>query len=365
MRFDSLIGQETAKEILITTIDRDQLPNSFLFSGPEGVGKWAAALALTAYLNCRRPSDHDSCGTCPPCRQIAALQYPNLYIAIPTPPSKSEKEELDNYRDIIESKISEPYRLIGGRRQMSIPVATVREIKRNLGQKPAASGRRVVIIEQMDRMLVGSADALLKLIEEPPRKTLIIVTSSRPDKIQTTIVSRCRQIKFSHLNDQEIAGYLVQHSDVPDKKAKLIARLSTGSLGRALYLVDEENLQDRELAKMIFRGTFREEIAEVIAEAVDLLPLSDRFRLNRIISYWQSLFRDLILLQTGAERNQIINFDFMAELERLAAREIDSASLLKIPARLGSIREDIDLNVEPRSALGAALVWLHDAVRIK
>jgi len=355
MDFKSVIGQETVKRVLIQTADHKQLPNSFLFYGPEGVGKWAMALALTAYLNCRHVRDGDSCGNCPPCRQINKLQYPNLYIAIPTPPSKSEKEENENYWEILNQKINEPYSLIEGRRQMSIPVATVREMKRNLTQRPPTSGMRVVIIEQMERMLVSSADALLKLVEEPPSQTLIIITSSHPEKVPSTIVSRCRRLRFSYLPEQTVCNYLTEKKGISSQKATLFARLSHGSLGRAIYLAEDENSEDREVAKLIFKGIFQTEAASLIAEASDLLPFNDRFRLNRIILWWQYLFRDLILLQSGADRNTLINADFAAELERLAAHRMNQRNMVTIPDLLGTVTEDINLNVETRTAVSALL----------
>jgi DNA polymerase-3 subunit delta' len=356
MDFNSLVGQENVKRILTRTADRNQLPNSYLFAGPEGTGKWAAALAMAAYLNCQSQSDSDSCGDCPSCHQISKLQFPNLHIAIPTPPSKTEKEELANYWEILNQKIDEPYSLIGGERQMSIPVATVRSMKQNLAQKAPPSGRRVVIIEQMDRMLTSSADALLKLIEEPPSRTLIIITSARPEKLLPTIISRCRKVRFAHLPENEIKKYLSDKTELSDNAAVLLARLSQGSLGRALYLTDTDIQQDREVAKLIFKGMFVSDSANLIAEAADLLPFNNRFRLNRIIAVWQSLFRDLILLRSGEQKNLLINIDFAVELEKISGRDLSDDSLARIPAYLGTITADIDLNVDTKSALAATLI---------
>lgn len=359
MDFKSLPGQETVKRILLKTVDRDFVPNSFLFYGPEGVGKWAAAIALTAYLNCRNRTGGDSCGLCPPCRQIQKLQYPNLFIAVPTPPSKSDSEEIENYWEILNRKIAEPYALITGRRQMTIPVATVREIRRSLGQKPPVDGMRAVIIEQMDRMLSGSADALLKLVEEPPPRTLIIITTSRPERIPATIVSRCRRVRFARLSGATIRDYLMTRAGRDEKGASLLARLCHGSLGTALYLTEEDNAQDREVAKLLFKGIFQAEATEVAAEAAELLPTGDRFRLNRILAAWQTLFRDIMLLQGGASESYLANIDFVGELERLAGRPVNQKSLMKIPALIGSVMEDIDLNVEPNTAIAALIIEIH------
>jgi DNA polymerase III subunit delta' len=363
MNFKTVIGQEAVKKILTRSADWSQLPNSYLFAGPEGVGKWAAALALTAYLNCLNKSDGDSCGVCPRCKQIASLQFPDLHIAVPTPPSKTDKEELENYWEILGEKIAEPYSLIAGRRQMSIPVSTVREMKRNLAQRPSAGGQRVVIIEQMDRMLTNSADALLKLIEEPPVRTLIIITTSRPERLLPTIISRCRRIRFPLLPEKLVRAYLIDRYEQSDTGAALLARLAQGSLGRAIYLSDDENHQDREVAKLLFKGLFVSDPAELVAEGSDLLPLGDRFRFNRIIRVWQGFIRDLITLRCGAPTGQLINIDFTAELERLAGRPMTDKRLLSLPRQLGAVAEDVDLNVDLKSAAGALLITMHNAVR--
>lgn len=323
------------------------------------------ALAVAAYLNCRARTPGDSCGACPPCRQIMKLQYPNLFIALPTPPSKSETEENENYWDILREKIAEPYALISGRRQMTIPVAAVREIKHSLAQKPPVDGLRVVIIEQMDRMLSGSADALLKLVEEPPPRTLLIITTSRLEKIPQTIVSRCRRVRFARLTDAAVRAYLIQKADLAESAATLLAKLCQGSLGKALYLTDDENTQDREVAKLLFKGIFQAPAVTVMAEAADLLPGTDRFRLNRILAAWQSLFRDIILLQNGAETRHLTNTDFAAELERLAARPVNQKTLLPIPARIGGVMADIELNVEPHTAVGALIVEIQKHLGLK
>ncbi|MCK5126877.1 MAG: AAA family ATPase [candidate division Zixibacteria bacterium] len=355
MKFRNIVNQDDVKNNLICTADKDRLPNSYLLTGPEGSGKWVMALALAAYLNCRDAAGGDSCGVCPSCIQINKLQHQNLFIAIPTPPSKSDKEENENYWEILNGKIDEPYSLITGQRQMSIPVAAVRRMKKSLSQKVSSSGMRVIIIEQMDRMLTSSADALLKMIEEPPPRTLIIITSSRSEKLLQTVISRCREIHFSHLPEISIREYLAGKEDISEKSAAILARLSQGSLGKALYLSDPENTQDREVAKMLFKGFLLSDAAGLIAEASDLLPFKDRFRLNRVIASWQSLFRDVIVLKNGGSRDDVINIDFITEVERTAASIHITRDVLGLPEYLNTVMRDIDLNVETQTAIGALL----------
>lgn len=362
MNFESVVGQNQPLEILVKTADRDHLPNSFLFSGPDGVGKWGTAVALAAYLNCQDKTEKDSCGKCPSCKQISNLQFPDLFIAIPTPPSKSDKEEKGNYWSILEDKIAEPYGLIGGQKQMSIPVAMVREMKKRLMQKASANGKRVVIIDQMDRMLTASADALLKMIEEPPENTLIIITTARKEKLLPTIISRCREIKFGRLSETDVATYLQNKAELTKSTAQLFAGLSQGSIGAALYLMDEGNRQDREVAKLIFKGLFLSDPATVASEATDLLPLRDRYRLSRVLAVWQTLFRDLILLRNGGQGENLINRDFRPELEKMAGRNIQLSALFEIPAILARTSEDINLNVEPKAAVSSLIIKIMESI---
>jgi DNA polymerase-3 subunit delta' len=360
MNFDDVIGHETLKQLLIRSADRKRLPNSYLFVGPEGVGKWAMALAYAAYLNCQNPDSGNACGTCPPCRQIARLQYPDLFIAVPTPPSKSEKEEFENYWEILKAKIDEPYSIIGGRRQMSIPVATVREIRRSLAQKPATNGIRVVLIDQMERMLQSSGDALLKLIEEPPPHSLIIITSSRPERLLPTVVSRCREVRFPALPEDEVVAFVQSRKDLPEKKVRRLARLARGSPGRALRLAADEFEQNRETSLLLFKGLFGPDSMKLAADAADLLPYTDRHLIKLTLHTWQSLFRDIIALRCGQKIQDTINVDFSADLEKVAGADLVEDKLLAIPQKISSVVEDIDLNVDTRTAMGALLIALHD-----
>lgn len=364
MRFEQIVNQDAVKKILIRTALRQQLPNGYLLYGPEGVGKWAMALALTAFLNCKNPTENDSCGECGPCRQIAKLQFLNLFIAVPTPPSKSEKDELENYWTLLKQKIEEPYSLLTGSRTMLIPVQTVRDIRRSLAQKPPLAGYRVVIIEQMDRMLTNSADALLKLIEEPPPRTLIIITCSHPEKLLPTVISRCRKVRLGTLSEDMIVGYLRDNYDIKETKAKLLTRLSGGSLGRALYLADDEHAQDRDLSRAVLKGLFQASASTVMAEVHDLMPFNDRSRMNRILASWQYLFRDLILLSNGAGADKLINTDFAPEMEKMTAGIRNSESFLAIPNYLGTVMRDIELNVDTRMAVTAALLKIEKRLRV-
>ena len=110
---------------------------------------------------------------------------------------------------------------------------------------------------------------------------------------------------------------------------------------------------------------FTSDPIDLIAEASDILPFTDRFRINRIINIWQTLFRDLILLTGGQQNRLLINVDFAAELEKIAARDLPQGKLLEIPAHLGSVTQDIDLNVDTRSAVGALLIDLHRMLNIR
>ncbi len=359
MKFDASAGHEVIKQLLRRTADREQLPNSYLFAGSEGVGKWAMALALAAYVNCREPQDGDSCGLCPSCIQINKLQHSGLYIAIPTPPSKSESEEHENFWEILNGRIEEPYMLIGGKRQMSIPIARVREIQRSVSQTPSATGRRVIIIDQMERMLTQSADALLKLIEEPPSRTLVIITTARPDKLLPTIISRCRRVKFPNLAEMHVEEYLMQRLQLEPQTAHLWARLSRGSIGRALYLADETFSSDRRGAMDLFAALFTSSAATVVATAADQLPFNDRSRLIRVLAVWQSLIRDLLILLNNGPVDELINIDFQSELRSIAAGSIVPEHLYTAPRDLAVTMHDIELNVEPKAAVCAALARLH------
>lgn len=200
--FDHLIGNEKAKQYLTRTAAKGTMGNSLLFAGPEGVGKSLFAEAFAKLLLCQNdPHQRHR-------RKMEAGTHPDLHIYRP------------------EGKIG------------MHSIAAMREFSEEVYLAPFEAAWKIFIIQEADRMLSYSANALLKTFEEPAPDAIIILVSSAPATLLPTVLSRCRTIYFHPLSDQEIQAYLQQHQKI-EAEASLLAAMAQGSIGHACRLMHE------------------------------------------------------------------------------------------------------------------------------
>ncbi len=363
--FKNIIGQETAKKILLKSFDKNRLASTYLFYGPDGVGKWPFAIALTALANCLEPikdstgKTSDACGECDNCRQILKLTFAEFFPALPLPPHKSESEAIDLVNDYIEQKKKEPYGIITSKRQTTIPIKTARVIKRKAAMKPPPGLTRVIFFYQMEKMLASSADSLLKLIEEPPPNTIIILTAKDPDNLLSTIQSRSQKISFKPIIPERITEYLVSRYNLSEKKAGLLARLSEGSIGRAVNLIgDDDESPVRQVAFILFKALIQKDTPSAVATFNDLINPRNRGETEQVLLYWQSFLADIIQIKFGKNDENIINLDLFTELETLSARFIKSSDFSKFVSHFSDFNRSFGRNVHIRPAITALILEL-------
>jgi len=190
--FDQLAGNQRIKELLKRMLESGRLPGALLFAGEEGVGKKLFALELAKALNCRAPKGVEACDECPSCKRIPHINFP----------TSNEKEELrkifwTNHPDV--GFVQPPGRVFH--------VVQMRAIDREANYRPFEGGARVFLIDEADKFNDSSANALLKVLEEPPRNSHIILITSRPAMLLATILSRCQVIRFSPLTRLKSSKY--------------------------------------------------------------------------------------------------------------------------------------------------------------
>lgn len=248
MQFRDIIGQEEVKQQLRQAVRDGRIPHAQLFTGISGVGKLPLALAYAQYIACPNRTDEDSCGTCPTCLQYQKLQHPDLHFAFPIVKGDAGDvcdDFMDKFRSMILSQpyfdIDDWYRYLGVEtKQGMIYEKESGEILRKLSLKSFGDGYKVMIIWLPEKMHVACANKLLKLLEEPPMKTVFLLVSEQPELLLTTIVSRTQEVRVPRLTEAEIVEVLLRdHSDVSPSLAADIAHMSSGSYLTALKVVDE------------------------------------------------------------------------------------------------------------------------------
>ena len=249
MQFRDIIGQKTEKNQLRQAVREGRIPHAQLFAGPAGVGKLALALAYAQYIACPNRTDEDSCGTCPTCLQYHKLQHPDLHFAFPIVKG-DEGDVCDAYADkwrglVAEHKyfdLDDWYRVMGTEtKQGIIYEKESSEIMRKLSLKSFAGGYKIMVIWQPEKMNSTCANKLLKLLEEPPEKTLFLLVSEQKEQLLSTILSRVQEVKIPRLSEEVIAaGLQTEYAWLDSEEAKVIAHMANGSYLEALRQLNDE-----------------------------------------------------------------------------------------------------------------------------
>ena len=212
-----LYGHEQLRERLAESVRAGTLPASLLFQGPRGVGKQRLALWLAQRLLCENPSELGGCGTCKACRYVAELTHPDLHWIFPRPRLKDSDPDLEQVRDDYAEATAERaaanglYPAASG--SEGIYVATVRSLVQRAAMSPAMGNRKIFIIGDAERMVPQegadmAANAFLKLLEEPPADTTIILTSSEPGALLPTIRSRVVAVRVPLVQDSAVRAFV-------------------------------------------------------------------------------------------------------------------------------------------------------------
>ena len=267
MLFSDIIGQHDTKKQLIHTVTEQRIPHAQLLRGPEGVGKLALAIAYAQYICCENRSTGDSCGTCPSCVKFRKLAHPDLHFVFPTiKPAGKSSVVCDDFIAEFRHKILEtPYfsinewyaEISGDAKQGLIYSNESEEILRKLSLKTYESEYKIMIIWLPEKMHVTCANKLLKILEEPPEKTVFLLVSNSPDEIINTILSRTQHVFIPKLSDNEIIKALMRNVelDIIESDAQYAAKIANGSYLGAISVLSEgdENKQNFERFVMIMR----------------------------------------------------------------------------------------------------------------
>ncbi|MDB9823422.1 DNA polymerase III subunit delta' [Deltaproteobacteria bacterium] len=294
--FSQIIGQERAIGFLKKAIASDRIPHAFLFTGISGVGKTTTAAAFAQAINCLEPVEREGCGRCLICRQMVSGNFPDLCLVEPD--------------------------------GQNIKIEQIRELNRSLNFKPVVGAYRVTIIHKAELMTEEAANSFLKSLEEPPPGNVLILKVIEPRDLLSTIVSRCQKIPFHPLSFRIVEEWLMNEMGMEEEKASLIARLSEGSLGRAVHICEGSFLEERKISleKIIQVPMISKD--EVLGMAMEYAGKnkkkdSDRLMDNdlpELLDIWKSWYRDLILTKVNGPAELLINADFSQKLKDLSKK---------------------------------------------
>ena len=333
MTWNSIIGQQRVKKAVRAVLTSGRVPHAWLFTGPEGTGKDAVALQVAKCMRCERLGENaEPCNECHGCLTTAELQNSNVQFVFALPSGKSENSRSDSpllkltdgeitlIREELHRKALNPYHNISIPRAKQIKISSVRQIRRDVAMSTTEPGKRVVIISEAHLMREEAANAFLKTLEEPSAQTLLILTTSHREQLLPTIVSRCQEVRFDLLNDEEIALALTERQGVDATAARLTAKLAGGSFSKAVELVDGDLNQYRFDVVAFLRGALKRSPVAAHTEIERMTSGSDRSHLEHVLDLLLLWLRDAFALRLTSREDLVVNQDQLPDIKSFNGR---------------------------------------------
>jgi len=329
MAFDDILGNSRSKRILRKALQRGRIPNSLLFMGPEGVGKRDVALVLAKAMNCLQEKD-DSCEVCSSCKAINNKNFPDVMVISPD--------------------------------KNSLKINQMREMKTTAYLKPMIGRKRIFVLEDVEKMNDEAANSVLKILEEPPVFTHIVLITHNPYLILPTIHSRCQKLVFSPILREDIEQELVSRGEEAER-AKIISLLVKGNLKQALSLDWEEVQTIRNKAWQLFCALLRgERVSPFLKNYAYKRRDSLEEEFVNVVEILSSLCRDLLLVKEGGSLDLLLNPDYASEIQE--AQNLISLGqimnfLVKIDFALFALRRNLNVNLLVSSLFSSILEQSH------
>ncbi len=337
--FDQLVGNQRVKEILRRMLGEGRVPGALLFAGESGVGKKLFALELAKALNCREPRGAEACGHCSSCVRVSQSKFPEY------------SDDKDNREKLVWSEhpdvaLARPFNRI-------LRIGPMREIEQEANFRPYEGRARVFIVEEAERLNEHSSNALLKTLEEPPRTSHLVLTTSRPAALLPTIRSRCQVIRFAPLTPAEIEKHLLESQQVSKTDARLLSRVARGSIGRALSTdVESYRAQREAMLDVINALALTHDRARLLRASEEMNDAKRKDEYEPRLDVLATLVRDVWVLSLGGASEQVVNEDLRPQLSKLGSG-VEARRAARWLSQLERHRGQLDFNVNRKVATDA------------
>ncbi len=329
MAFNDILGNSRVKKILRIALEKNRIPNSLLFCGPEGVGKKKIALVLAKALNCQQKRA-DACEVCPTCLAINNRNLPDVIEISP------------------EGSV--------------IKIDQMRFLKQMAYLKPMTQDKRVFIVDEIEKLTEEASNSLLKILEEPPLFSHIILITSNPYLVLPTIKSRCQILQFSPISKAEIERILIEKG-FPEERARITALLVRGNLEQALTLEWEEIEMKRKDAWDFFLSFLRKEESSFFLRNYAFSKRNiAREDLEQTLEILSSFSRDFVLLKERGDSRLLLNPDYEREIQeakKLTSLERTLECLEQIDEALSGLTKNLNMSLLVSSFYSYAMGWNH------
>ena len=363
MLFKEVLGQEKLKELLMHCVLEDRIPHAQLFLGPKGSANLALALAFAQYVACKNKQQDDSCGTCTSCVKHLKFIHPDLHFVFPVATTYHVKSKpvsknfLSEWRSLLDEN---PYfslfdwlKHIGvENKQGLISVEESVNVLKDLSLKPYESETRIMLIWMPEKMNIQAANKLLKIIEEPPQKTLFLLVAESTENMLATVLSRTQLLKVPRHSDEEVLNYLTNRG-VEQGKAKMISNLVDGNIYEALQLAEhgedsEQNvLSFVQWMRLCFSALQVKDIDKLVHWS-EMMAKAGRENQKSFLLFASNVMRDALLKNYGVETMMKMNVSGQNFTMDKFAPFIHAENCMEIISELNMAQLHIERNANPK-----------------
>ena len=358
MYFKDIIGQKELKKQLIHSAQTGIIPHAQLFTEQGGAGAFPLAMAYARYLNCTNRTETDSCGHCPSCLKYNELAHPDLHFVFPIVSKKEKKKEVcDDYLTEWRSFLKDrPYFDIdnwldyidAGNSQALIYSKESDEIIRKLSLRIYEATYRILLVWLPEKLHSTCANKLLKIIEEPPQNTVILMVSELPDLILGTILSRTQRINVRGIHPEDIASSMMSEFNLTSEDANHVAHLANGNYLKAVEAISlgEENKFYLEQFKTMMRNSWARNVRGM-KEMAEQLTTIGRERQKNFLSYCQHLIRENFMYRFQSPELNYMNREEAAFAIKFAPF-INERNVIDIMDELAKAEQHVTQNVNAK-----------------
>lgn len=317
MLLKEVIGQQAIKERFIKNIQSGRISHAQLLAGPQGSGKLQLAIAIAQYVNCKQRTESDSCGVCSSCRKYQKLIHPDLHFVFPVVRTTKFKQPvsdnyLDKWRDFVLNKpaheLNNWLSAMGAENQQAgIFTHESAEILRKLNMKTYEAEYKIMVIWLPEKMNESAANKLLKILEEPPAKTLFLLVSDDTGSIIRTILSRTQLTKIPQIDSESLSKALQEKYDLEQRKAQNISRVANGNFSRAVDMIEtsEESEENFENFIQLMRLAYSRKVLEIMKWS-ETVAKKGREKQKNFLEYVLRLIRENFIMNIGNSNQELL-----------------------------------------------------------
>ncbi len=358
MLFSEIEGLNKIKKHLINSVLNNHIAHAQLFLGPEGSANLAMALAFATYLNCEDRQEDDACGHCTSCTKINKLVHPDLHFVYPVSSTKnSAGKDLVSTTFIKEWRTflkEQPYGLLsdwsnafgGENKQGNISKAESRNIIKNLSLKAFEGRYKIMIIWMPEYLHPTAANGILKVLEEPPEKTIFLLVAHDMEKLLITILSRTQKVVIPAFSDEEVEAYLKNRHGVESTRARQIVHMADGNINEAIRLLNETEDDTHAMFRDWMRFCFTRDFTRMV-EWAEVYQKMNKLSQKSLLMYGLTMMRETLIANYSPgnlQRLQGEELDFVKNFSKV----IDADKLEKISDNLNRAYYHLERNANPK-----------------